>query len=361
LLLVPACSSSKGGSQVTPGSGSPGPGGNASGAAESLANALAFQNEGATTIDGALPGESEGAPSLEPSTGEGTITPGGVGSVRIKVADEDPSDPVIATLVWFDGASSFFSLPVGGATKEDDGTIANTFTVSSDVCDDLCNIVHQVKCYEAAQTTSGLITQANLQTVLLECTGSGDPAKCGTGGGGTADAGTGGDVDAGGPATDPLEPTTVTMGGKSDTPGVGFAKPIKCADGTWYWVHTYLSDGFDPVQIYGPPEPGTSRSVGTDAEMDEAGDCHGKSHSLMRLSCDGPAGPLCDEGAWASTGGTVSAEIVEGTVITSSGDAVQGPFIEYTFDVTMANGDETTQLTGSFRVRQKDVDMVRPE
>ncbi|GMV44591.1 MAG: hypothetical protein AMXMBFR64_63070 [Myxococcales bacterium] len=361
LLVLPACSGSKGGIPPGGGGGAGGPGGNASGAAESLANALAFQNEGAASIDGALPGASDGAPALEPGSDEGTIAPGGIGNVRIKVVDEDPNDPVVATLVWFEGASTFFSLPVAGSTKDDDGTISNAFTVSQDVCDDLCNIVHQVKCYEAAQTTSGLITKANLQTILLECTGSGDPANCaggGGGGGGGADAGAGAvDTGTGGAS---LPATTISMAGKTDSPDVGYAKPITCADGKWYWVHTYLSDGYDPVQIYGPPEPGTSRAVGTDAEMDQAGDCHGKSHSMMRLSCDGPEGPLCDKGSWASVSGTVSAKIVEGSFSGSTG-VVQGPFIEYTFDVTMAKGGETAQLTGSFRVRKADVDSQRPE
>lgn len=172
----------------------------AAAAAESLTNALEFNNPGAKRIEGEFPASTSGAVDK----GGADLGPGGAASI-----DLDAPDDIAATLVWMDGSSSFWSLPVGGADRTG-STVRNTFTVSADVCDDLCNIVHQVKCYEAAQTADGTITKANLTTVLLQCTGSGDPAQCqSTSPPSTVDAGsTPSDVGSGADASEPDPPPT---------------------------------------------------------------------------------------------------------------------------------------------------------
>ncbi len=148
-------------------------------AAASLTKALAFNNAGAEFIPGAFPGDV----STASPQGEVTLGPGGSTTVSTPAANpDDPDDPVVASLVWMDGSDGFITLPSGGADSNTGGTLDNTFTVDPSVCDNLCDIVHDIKCYEAAQTASGVITAANLTTVLLECTGNGDPAQCPGGG-----------------------------------------------------------------------------------------------------------------------------------------------------------------------------------
>ncbi len=143
-------------------------------AAESLTNALSFQNEGAKQIDGPFPAELSTDVTKEVEMG-----PGGSGAISVDETSAD--DPVVATLVWMNGSSKFWSLPAGGASRGG-GQVQNTFTVTGDVCDDLCNIIHQVKCYEAAQTASGTVTQANLTQVILQCEEEGSETKCSSSG-----------------------------------------------------------------------------------------------------------------------------------------------------------------------------------
>ena len=94
--------------------------------------------------------------------------------------DED-SDPTVATLIWMEGADSYIELPVdsaSGVTGELPKTISNGFTVTQEICDDLCNIAHDVKCYESAVTASGVVTQSNLVDLQVLCEEAGNEAQC---------------------------------------------------------------------------------------------------------------------------------------------------------------------------------------
>lgn len=151
-------------------------------AAEALTHALQFQNANAKRIDGDLPDPSPGAPELVPDDdgGASTFNPGAAGAVTLKVSNARADDPVVSTLIQFAGAKQFISLPVDAGASGD--TVTNAFTISKDVCADLCNIIHQVKCYESAMTKSGLVTKANLRTVALQCEEMGSATKCASSG-----------------------------------------------------------------------------------------------------------------------------------------------------------------------------------
>ena len=62
-----------------------------------------------------------------------------------------------------------------------------------DLCNDLCNIAHQVRCYESAVTESGVVTAANLMEITVQCEEAGNPSRCDGGGGRPAGGGGGGD------------------------------------------------------------------------------------------------------------------------------------------------------------------------
>ncbi len=147
-------------------------------AAEALAHALSFDGDEARFVQGALPEASEEAPGVQgEGGGTASLAPGERGTVSVTLRDVSAEDPVVALLVQMSGASGFVTVPRKQST---DGTVSADFTVDPAVCADLCDIVHQVVCYEAAMTKSGLVTAKNLTTVLLQCTGQGDPDKCET-------------------------------------------------------------------------------------------------------------------------------------------------------------------------------------
>ncbi len=145
-----------------------GGGGGASGVAFKSTPPAADELTRAMTIDGSQ--QAEGAPvgiTLDPvDQGSVEMSPGQTGSLTMN-ADEvsDPSDPVVAKLVYMGGALTHLKVPLGT-----DAASATPFTVASDVCKNLCTVVHQVQCFEAAVTESGTITQANLTNLLVNCT-----------------------------------------------------------------------------------------------------------------------------------------------------------------------------------------------
>ena len=171
-------------------------------AAEALAYAMQFQN--GTVIEGEFPEADPGspatlqgsgvsgaeggrdgeAPRVDPDDGgdgdEPTLTPGMTSVLSILVDNsEAASDPVVATLVGFEGATGFIVVPTATDQSEPGPSqINNTFTVDPSICDDLCNIIHQVMCYEAAQTASGLVTKANLRSIAVDCQALGNESSC---------------------------------------------------------------------------------------------------------------------------------------------------------------------------------------
>jgi hypothetical protein len=115
--------------------------------------------------------EVEGAPvgiTVDPVDG-GTVQmqPGQSGSLGYDPAAADPSDPVVARLVYMGGSATHIRLPVADGAQPGPAK----FTVDPSVCMELCDVIHQIQCYEAAQTASGTITKAQLTNVILDCQG----------------------------------------------------------------------------------------------------------------------------------------------------------------------------------------------
>ncbi|RTZ90997.1 MAG: hypothetical protein DSY92_05370, partial [Planctomycetota bacterium] len=89
--------------------------------------------------------------SAGPDQGSVEMSPGQTGSLTMNVDEvSDPSDPVVAKLVYMGGALTHLKVVLG-----DDAASATPFTVASDVCKNLCTVVHEVQCFEAAVTESG--------------------------------------------------------------------------------------------------------------------------------------------------------------------------------------------------------------
>ena len=176
-----------------------GGGGGGGQAANALTRSMQFQNQGAASREGEPPPPTEGSSVRLITTSGGdssstTVSPGSSGVVTMTVENPNAdTDPVVTTLIWMEGADSHVELPVSGAMTSESApnTVANAFVVDEALCNDLCNIAHQVRCYESAVTESGVVTAANLMEITVQCEEAGNPSRCdggGAGGGGGGDS-----------------------------------------------------------------------------------------------------------------------------------------------------------------------------
>lgn len=154
-------------------------------AAETLDGKVTEANIANITLRCAELGDSGScsAPAPQPTgSASNDLGPGSNGVVTMTVNNPDEeNDPTVATLIWMEGADSYIELPVetaSGVTGSLPKTISNGFTVTQEICDDLCNIAHDVKCYESAVTASGVVTQSNLVDIQVLCEEAGNEAQC---------------------------------------------------------------------------------------------------------------------------------------------------------------------------------------
>jgi hypothetical protein len=59
----------------------------------------------------------------------------------------------------------------------ENGIASFVFSINPELCEDIAQICHDIKCYEFAQTSSGAISQADLQDIAMVC-GACDEPSC---------------------------------------------------------------------------------------------------------------------------------------------------------------------------------------
>jgi hypothetical protein len=74
------------------------------------------------------------------------------------------------------GSSDTGSGDTGGGSGGD-GTVGLALTLPADLCDDLGELCHQIKCYEFAETSAGTFTAANIEYLAAAC-GNCDEPSC---------------------------------------------------------------------------------------------------------------------------------------------------------------------------------------
>ena len=119
-----------------------------------------------------------------PSTSATTLSPtSGQGNLPISMTNAVPGQNTNVN-VKFGSGSSFVSVPVSGSTiTSSSGTLNVGFNVPSNICDNVADIQHQIKCYEQVTLADG--SQVSSQTardMIL---------ACGTSGGGSSSTGGG--------------------------------------------------------------------------------------------------------------------------------------------------------------------------
>jgi hypothetical protein len=70
------------------------------------------------------------------------------------------------------GGSSYFSIPV--STSAPSGSVMVPVTVMGQVCSNLADVCHQIKCYEQVTTAAGTVSKSAAMQMVLNCTGGRD-------------------------------------------------------------------------------------------------------------------------------------------------------------------------------------------
>jgi len=149
--------------------------------AQRLTDQLDF--EGGTTIDGALPGETNSDVRIEPLNATVIAQPGRTTVVALGIDSRiEDQDPVATTLMRFGDTEEYVAV-----ARRDSGStqIDNTFTADGDICADLCRRTYSVTVTEAFETTEGEVGRHTQRSFVLDC-GDADVPDC-EGGGATDD------------------------------------------------------------------------------------------------------------------------------------------------------------------------------
>jgi hypothetical protein len=198
-----------------------------SGPSQSLAEALStgVKFDRGLFKKGPLPNPDSAAQKVKLTAEAATLglKPGNSSIMSLDVDDPDDStNPVQATLVQFEDSDSHVQVRLpSNARKGDGGTgqngvlhIENGFTVSKDICKNLCNRHLSSRLFIAVMLENGNVSQHAERDLDLDCTKDGDAKKCtsksgngsstvdaGQGSGRAKDAGSAARRDAGGAAS----------------------------------------------------------------------------------------------------------------------------------------------------------------
>jgi hypothetical protein len=122
---------------------------------------------------------SEDDPPLELSPGDSALM-----SLDVENPDE-ADDPVMATLVQFEGSDDHVEVAIGDADAGvpdggagESGQVQTSFTLNDDVCETFCNKKFTIKMFQAIKLRGGGISKKIERTFKLDCTDDGDPDLC---------------------------------------------------------------------------------------------------------------------------------------------------------------------------------------
>ncbi len=88
----------------------------------------------------------------------------------------DSQNPITAVGMRFGPTGPISFIPITGQDLEN-GIASFVFSLNPELCEDIAQICHDIKCYEFAQTSSGAISQADLQDIAMVC-GACDEPSC---------------------------------------------------------------------------------------------------------------------------------------------------------------------------------------
>lgn len=98
-----------------------------------------------------------------------------VNTITFTPASGTSGNPVTAVGMRFGPTGDIIFREVTAAEAEA-GIASFVFSIDPSVCEDIAQICHDIKCYEFAQTSSGAITQADLQDIAAVCAACDEPS-----------------------------------------------------------------------------------------------------------------------------------------------------------------------------------------
>ncbi|MGJ8666590.1 MAG: hypothetical protein ACSHW7_09510 [Patiriisocius sp.] len=151
---------------------------------------LTILSAGAFTIDPATVG-TDNTVIVDTPTGVAPIMAGQTMTNQISFNAPNGNVNAVGMRFGTSGPITFVPVNTNGATN---ATGTFDFVIDSNICENLSQICHDIKCYEFAQTSAGNITAGSIRNVAMlcgncdepSCAGLVDPSDCDTpGGGGT--------------------------------------------------------------------------------------------------------------------------------------------------------------------------------
>tara|TARA_A100000171_G_scaffold30980_1_gene29299 strand:- start:25563 stop:26513 length:951 start_codon:yes stop_codon:yes gene_type:complete len=98
-----------------------------------------------------------------------------VNTITFTPSAETGGNPVSAVGMRFGPTGDIIFREVT-AEEAEAGIASFIFSIDPSVCEDIAQICHDIKCYEFAQTSSGAITQADLQDIAAVCAACDEPS-----------------------------------------------------------------------------------------------------------------------------------------------------------------------------------------
>lgn len=137
-----------------------------------LSKAILLPDEGETLVN----------PEEDPSVTLGTDGGLGMGTaqagdnVGVSIPFSSANGDVTAAGIRFGSSGPIRTVNFPNAQGQSQGTMQFQFGIPDDICGNLSNICHDIKCYEFAVTSAGKVSRANINDLAVICGGCDEPS-----------------------------------------------------------------------------------------------------------------------------------------------------------------------------------------
>jgi hypothetical protein len=137
-----------------------------------LSARIILPNEGETLDD---PAEDDSV-TLDETASGGSHSMQAGDSVTVRIPFSSSNANVVGAGIRFGDSGPVRTVMIDGASGQGSGTLEFDFQVPPDICDQLSDICHDIKCYEFAVTDVGTVSRANINNLAMACGGCDEPS-----------------------------------------------------------------------------------------------------------------------------------------------------------------------------------------